>query len=487
MPHPGAACQAARLPENGSLSNPETTTLHPFRLLRPGTTGASQQEGLRLAYWTLAFALVAGGILRSVWIEDMEWKDDERWSYQMSQEVGRTRPWPAVGMPTSLKFPNPGLSMWIFVPIGRLVSTPTAMARAIVLLNMVALIGFALAVRAYLPREEREPWLWGLALQAVSPFAIRMSRKIWPPSLLTPFLLLLWVSHRHRDVRWGAIAWGLVGALIGQVHLSGWFVATGLALGTVVAERLGKLPRSHCWRWWILGTVLGLASAIPWLRALPGAALSGPAVQTGILQRVLAYLYGLFGAAFSVLPFGFLGLGDDTVEFEVGPLIGGIPTHVPELLRLLIILAIAARTVKFLLNSLAAPVVQWVSRKLRHRAGRPPAGPASALATPARVDRQYTYTGFYVWSTIAIPAVIFVCTTDVYFYHYFYVFCPFLFVLVATCFLPWRRLLLGLVITQAVLSVLFLGFVHQKGGAIRGEYRLSDARPVSTLAADQPK
>ena len=145
--------------------------------------------------------LLCGGILRSVWIEDMEWKEDERWSYQMSQEVGRTRPWPAVGMPTSLKFPNPGLSVWIFVPIGRLVSTPTSMARAIVLLNMVALIGFAAAVRAYLPRGEREPWLWGLALQAVSPFAIRMSRKIWPPSLLTLFLLLLWVSHRHRDVR----------------------------------------------------------------------------------------------------------------------------------------------------------------------------------------------------------------------------------------------------------------------------------------------
>ena len=138
-------------------------------------------------------ALVAGGILRSVWIGDMEWKHDERWTYQMSQEVGRSRPWPAVGMPTSLGFSNPGLSLWIFVPIGRMAGTPTSMARAIVFLNMIGLVGFACAVRAYLPAQEREPWIWGLSLHAVSPFAIRLSRKIWPPSILTPLLLLLWM------------------------------------------------------------------------------------------------------------------------------------------------------------------------------------------------------------------------------------------------------------------------------------------------------
>ena len=228
----------------------------------------------RLAWWTLALALICGGILRWVWIEDMEWKNDEQWTYRMSQEVGRTRPWPSVGMPTSLKFPNPGLSVWIFVPIGRMAKTPTSMARVVVLLNMIGLIGFAGAVRAYLPPREREPWIWGLALQAVSPYAIRLSRKIWPPSILTPLLLLLWISHRYRLARWGAFTWGLVGALIGQVHLSGWFVAMGLAIGTVVAECRGSLPRSRYWHFWLLGSVLGLISALPWARACRVAPLS---------------------------------------------------------------------------------------------------------------------------------------------------------------------------------------------------------------------
>jgi hypothetical protein len=264
------------------------------------TTSGSQHGRYRLAVWTLAFALICGGILRQTWIEDMEWKPDERWSYQMSQEVGRMRPWPWVGMPTSLGFQNPGLSVWTFVAIGRMATTPTSMARAVALLNIVGLLGFAAAVRAYLPVREREPWIWGLALQAVSPFAIRLSRKIWPPSTLTPFLLLLWISHQHRQVRWGAFAWGLVGALIGQVHLSAWFVAVGLVVGTVVAECRGRLPRSRYWQWWLFGTLLGLTIALPWARA-------GPVVKM-VSGRVVGYLYGLASSASSAFPYQALGL-----------------------------------------------------------------------------------------------------------------------------------------------------------------------------------
>lgn len=127
------------------------------------TTSSGQYGRQRLVWWTLAFAMICGGALRLVWIEDMEWKNDEQWSYRMSQQVGRTRAWPAVGMPTSLGFPNPGLSVWMFVPIGRIANSPMSMARMIVLLNVMGLLGFALAVRAYLPSSEREPWLWGIA------------------------------------------------------------------------------------------------------------------------------------------------------------------------------------------------------------------------------------------------------------------------------------------------------------------------------------
>jgi hypothetical protein len=456
---------------------PEIITLSASRP-PPLTEPASEGGRHRLAWWTLALALICGGILRSVWIEDIEWKPDEQWSYRMSQEVGRSQPWPWVGMPTSLGFPNPGLSVWMFVPIGRIAKTPTSMARVIVFLNLVGLVGFALAVRAYLPPREREPWLWGLALQAVSPFAIRLSRKIWPPSILTPLLLLLWISHRRRQSRWGAVAWGLVGALIGQVHLSGWFVAAGLVLGTAVAEWRGRLPRSRFWPMWLLGTILGLLTAVPWALALPRPAVSLPGrpIHQLIARHVVGYLHGFVATSTSVLPFVVLGLGHDLPEYLVGPIIDGIPMHVPDVLSWFIFLAIALRIVARLIGALVAPVFRWTRRTMAQGVGRQRDPDSSASLEPAKAGRECTSTAFYLGSTIAIPSGFFVLTTDVYFYHYYFVLCPFLFILIAVCLLPWRRVLLGLVIAQALLAYSFLSFIHRNGGAGRGEYGLSYAR-----------
>jgi hypothetical protein len=346
------------------------------------------------------------------------------------------------------------------------------------LLNVVGLLGFAGAIRAYLPAREREPWIWGLALQAVSPFAIRLSRKIWPPSTLTPCLLLLWISHQYRQARWGAFAWGLVGALIGQVHLSGWFVAAGLVAGTVVAEFRGGLPRSRYWHWWLFGTVLGLTIAIPWARALPRSTPSAPAGPTAIVirDRVLGYLYGIAAGTSSAFPFQVLGLGYDTREFEVGPIIDGLWTHFTEALGAYFILAFVLRIVVRLIGAIVAPGLGRAWQMIAKRVGWSRNGNTSVAGPPAHANREYSSTGFYLWSTIAIPGVIFLVAADVYFYHYYFVFCPFLFVLAAMCMLPWRRVLLGLVVAQALLSYAFLSYIHHKGGTSRGEYGLTYAR-----------
>jgi hypothetical protein len=445
----------------------------------PSSTSATKAGRYGLAWWTLAFALFCGGILRLVWIEDMEWKKDERWSYRMSQEVGRTLPWPSTGMPTSMSFPNPGLSVWIFVAIGRIATTPTSMARAVGLLNIIGLLGFAWAVRAYIPAREREPWIWGLALQAVSPYCVRLSRKIWPPSILTPFLLLLWISHQYRQVRWGAFTWGLVGALIGQVHLSGWFVAAGLVVGTLVAECTRRLPRSRYWHWWLFGTFLGLSIAVPWARALPSstvASTAGPAGRT-VTGRLLGCLYGLATSASSAFPFQTLGLGHDSLEFEVGPNIGDFGTHVTELLGMFVVLAFVARIVARLIGAIVAPGLAWARRMITQGVGGRGDGDKSPSATdkiPA--GSECALTRFYLWSTIALPGVIFMMAIDVYFYHYFFVFYPFLFVFGAMCMLPWRRALLGIVVAQALLSWAYLSYIHQKGGTNRGEYGVNYTR-----------
>ena len=305
-----------------------------------------------------------------------------------------------------------------------------------------------------------------------------MSRKIWPPSLLTPLLLVLWISHRHRQARWGAFAWGLVGALIGQVHLSGWFVAAGLVVGTAVAEFRGSLPRSRHWHFWLLGSVLGLISAIPWARVLPTSTLRS---ARGVLRdRSLPSVYGISlwirGDHASLLPFVVLGLGRDSVDFDVGPIIYGFPMHVPDLLRLFITLAVVLRIVVRLIDAFVAPCLRWTLRMISHGTGRPGNGDASASSEPAHAGGACASTAFYLWSTVALPSAIFVLTTNVYFYHYYFVLCPLLFVLVAVSLLPWRRVLLGLVIAQALLSYPFLSYVHHTARAYRGEYGLSYSR-----------
>jgi hypothetical protein len=440
------------------------------------STSPSRARRSLLGWYALALALICGGILRSLWIQDMEWKQDERWSYRMSQEVGRSQPWPAVGMATSLGFPNPGLSVWLFVPIGRIAKTPTAMVRAVVFLNMIGLVGFAAAVRAYLPPQEREPWLWGLALQAVSPFAIRMSRKIWPPSILTPLLLLLWISHRHRLSRWGAFAWGLVGALIGQVHLSGWFVAVGLAAGTAVAEWRRRLPRSRFWHWWLLGTVLGSLTAMPWARALPSWPVPARSAPELLKSHIFGTVYYLAASATSTLPYSSLGLGRESEVFRLLPLVEGIPTHAFDLLSGFIVLAIVARMIGRLFAAVVVPSARWAWRAVARRDPDSSDGERSTEVAPAQSAAEYESTRFYLWSTIAIPCLIFMLTTDVYFYHYYFVLCPFLFVAFAVWMLPWRRLLLVMVIAQALMSCLYLSYIHENGGTRRGEYGPTYAR-----------
>ena len=444
----------------------------------PSTIAGSHDGRSRLAWWTLAFALICGGVLRLVWIEDMEWKQDEQWAYLMSQAVDQTWPLPWTGMLSSLGFPIPGFSVWIFVATGRIVHTPTSMARVVAMLNILALGGFAGAVRVYLPAREREPWIWGLAFQSVSPFAIRLSRKIWPPSTLTPFLLMLWISHRHRQSRWGAFAWGLVGALIGQVHLSGWFVAAGLFIGTVAAERFASAQIAE------LAMVafrhsFGPGHCTPLGKRLARSTISSSAGPAGtvIRERILGYLYALAVAASSAFPFQVLGLGLDTHEFNVGPIIDGKPTNLTAVLSIFVVLAFVAENCGSATGSRRRTWRRRAWRMIAHRGGsHANADQSPSLRGPTQSNRECTITAFTLWSTIAIPSAFYVVAVDVYFFHYYFVLFPFLFVMVAVWMLPWRRILLSMVVAQALLSYSFLSFIHQKGGTDRGEYGLTYAR-----------
>ena len=210
----------------------------------------------------LAGAVLLGAALRLVWVSDIEYKGDEVWTFERTQHVGRTEPLPWLGMPSSALLRNPGMSLWVFVILARVfgVQDPHAPARAVQLLSIAAILVLLAFALRWVPPEEREPWLWAVALVAVNPLVVLFHRKIWPPSVLPIFSLAMLAGWWRRDSLWGAFLWGLVGMWLGQIHVSGFFFAAGfLAWALLFAQRRVSWPS------WLAGSCLGALPMLPWL------------------------------------------------------------------------------------------------------------------------------------------------------------------------------------------------------------------------------
>ena len=190
---------------------------------------AAEMDQRRWRWWPvgLAVALLLGAGLRLIWVQDMEYKLDEAWTFDRARAVGETERFPWVGMLSSVEIRHPGMSIWVFLYLGKLSGTddPTQLARACQLVNIAAILLLVVFALRAVPRAERESWLWATALVCLNPLAVLMHRKIWPPSILPLFTMMLLVCWWYRDRRWGALAWGLAGAILGQIHPAGFFFA----------------------------------------------------------------------------------------------------------------------------------------------------------------------------------------------------------------------------------------------------------------------
>ena len=218
--------------------------------------------GSRVSWVWVVLVLVLGVMLRVLFFQDMEYKGDERWTFERTQAVGVSKPFPWLGMRTSASVKHPGGSLWVFLGLARVTgaTTPEGLGLACMAVNSLALV--LLAVFAYLcvPREEREPWLWAVALAAVNPIHVLLHRKIWPPSILPIFVMLFLFAWWYRHRRAGAFAWGLAGALLGQVHPAGLFFAAGFVAWAGLWDRAQVR-----WRCWLGGAGLGCLTLLPWL------------------------------------------------------------------------------------------------------------------------------------------------------------------------------------------------------------------------------
>lgn len=259
----------------------------------------------------------------------MEWKTDEQRMFEWASAIGVTQPWPKAGMESGVHIPNPALSVWVFVPLARLAGDPVALVQIVQFLNVFALVGFLVVGMTRMVSAETRPfWFGGLALQAVNPLAVVLSRKIWAQSLMPMFTLTLLAAHACRRSVAGAFVWGLAGVLAGQVHMSGFFLCAALASWTAIAERRSVRERTldagTTTRWWawLAGSVIGAIPLVPWvlqfLQAGSGFSRDWPA--TLVPRALYAWLVDALG-----INTGYV-FRPDWAAFLSGPHVGGIAT-----------------------------------------------------------------------------------------------------------------------------------------------------------------
>jgi hypothetical protein len=270
----------------------------------------------------IILALVAGASLRLIWPADIEYKADEAWTFQHSHDADLS--W--LGMPSSVDIPNPGMSLWVFMALQRLsgAADPPALARAVQLLNVLALVLLVVFAFVYVPRGEREAWLWAAALVAVNPLSVLFHRKIWPPCVLPLLTLAMLYGWWNRQRGVPAFLWGLLGVCLGQIHMAGFFFAGGFVLWALLFDR--PWSQRVAWRSWLLGSLLGALPMLPWLIHLFSHPSAGPVnphrwVHAFELKFWVRWCTESFGLGINYT------FGPYFREFLRYPVLGGRPTY----------------------------------------------------------------------------------------------------------------------------------------------------------------
>ena len=197
--------------------------------------------------------IASGAALRLYGLEAMEFKADEQKALALGTQLLADRPWatdapwPTHGMMSSNGIANAPLFTWVVAVFWTIRQHPVGVAALIALSNAAALVPLWFWARR---RFDDNRALLVLAIVAVSPFAVLLSRKIWTQDLLFPGLVItLWGIEwlRHQRPWLGVAALGLGVLLVGQLHQSGLIAMAllpiAIAVQLVVDRQRGRTIR----------------------------------------------------------------------------------------------------------------------------------------------------------------------------------------------------------------------------------------------------
>ncbi|MGA7934490.1 MAG: hypothetical protein WCA35_13160 [Kovacikia sp.] len=378
--------------------------------------------------------------MRLIWAADMEWKSEEKWMFEQAQLVARgVIPLPITGMQSGVSVPNPGMTVWWFAIIAVFAHDPISMVRWVQFVNILTIWLFFFFVFWQISPQERKPWLWGLAIASVNPLAVVFSRKIWIPDLLAPFCFLVFLGHWFREKLWGGFLWGIAGALIGQVHMGGFFLTFGLLLWTVWHDYKHQTLQKTAWVPWVLGTVLGGLPLIPWAWVV--------IPQMGHYTRsFIGLLVPKFYVHWVTTAVG-VNLSNPLLKifwrnFLSEPIIFGIPTY----------LMIPAHLFLFGIGCYA--VYKFFKS---HKSSSDQTSPNNASNAHSALNFYFKALGLGVGGAFTLSGI------NVEPYYILVVF-PFLFIWLALVYQNQVKLLITIVLIKLFISMTFLVFIHRTGG-----------------------
>ena len=421
----------------------------------------------------LLVALVAGVFLRTVNVSDMEYKEDEQYHYSKSQTIGSVEPWPWVGIPSGVYLVNPGMSVWVFAALAKATGahTPTELERSLEWLSLLGIcLLLPLALRFLPEKEPREAWLWAMALALVNPFEILYQRKLWPEPFFPFFTTLFLLAWFRRDRRAGAFFWGLLGACLGQIHMSGFFFAFGVAAFTLLRRRKGTR-----WGAWFAGSCAGAWPLVPWALYMHGHPVTGN-VTTG-WSEILQFKFWSFWLTDALglhlgNPLGLLRGNSNWAQisdFVRYPLLGGSATYVVGLAH-----ATALAAALGIFGAAIFALFKDARRPGPRSAGKE--GTAAYRFVGAIFGRTHTDTGLLLAASLIGFGVTLTLTGVNIRRYYMMVSFPLELVTLAwlaLSVLPPKaaRAALGLLwASQLVMSAGFVDYVHVNQGATQGDY-----------------
>lgn len=205
---------------------------------------------------------LVGALLRCCWPTDMEWKFDEQEMFRLAGEAW-SQGLPLMGMPSGAGLPNAGFSILPFALLYSIHPTPLFMGMGVQWFNSLALWLMLYCAGRY-EEPVRTRLYWGLAAYAVSVMPVLFARKIWAQDLLPIFVATLWWVYLNRQKLPLLFFGGVVCALAGQLHLSGFFYAGGWLLALLICKKINKKQGLLL----VLGGLVGFLPGIPWLHAV---------------------------------------------------------------------------------------------------------------------------------------------------------------------------------------------------------------------------